>query len=119
MHHSEKERLNMFRRTTIVALLVALTLAGLGCSKSGTAVANMSEDDKHKIFQAVGMTRDMDLAAEVFQKIGLIDSNKQPTPAYDPFLKAHTEWATKNADFIKEYMTADKAREYVNTHMPK
>ena len=109
----------MFRRTTIIALLVTLTLAGLGCGKSGTAVANMSEDDKHKIFQAVGITRDRNLASQVFQKIGLLDSNEQPTPAYEPFLKAHTEWATKNMDFVREHLTEDKAREYVNKNMPK
>ena len=105
-------------KSTIIALVIGLSLFGLAC-KSGTAVANMSEDDKHKIFQAVSMTRDLKLAEEVFKKIGLIDSSGQPTPAYDPFLKAHPDWAKKNTDFIKEHMTPEQARAYVDSHMPK
>jgi hypothetical protein len=108
----------MKRKSTIMALILGLTLFGLACSKSGTAVANMSDDDKHKLFQAVGITQDPNLVLEASKKMGLVDSSNQPTPAMDPFIKAHYQWATSNIDFIKEYMTKEKAQEYVKSHMP-
>ena len=108
----------MKRKSTIIAFVFGLSLFGLACSKSGTATANMSEDDKHKLFQAVGITQDVNLILEASKKMGLVDSSNQPTPAMDPFVKAHYEWATKNTDFIKEHMTKEKAQEYAKSHMP-
>ena len=108
----------MKRKSTIMALILGLTLFGLACSKSGTAVANMSEDDKHKLFQAVGITQDTALILKAMQSMGLADSSGNPTPAMDPFVKAHYEWAAKNTDFIKEHLSKEKAQEYVKAHMP-
>jgi hypothetical protein len=108
----------MKRKSTIMALVIGLTLFGIACSKSGTAVANMSEDDKHKLFQAVGITQDLPMMTKVMQQMGLADSSGQPTPAFDPFVKAHYEWATKNREFVMEHMTKEKALEYAKSHMP-
>jgi hypothetical protein len=107
----------MKRKSTILALIIGLTLFGMACSKS-ESVANMSEDDKHKLFQAVGVTQDATLIMEASRKMGLADSSGQPTPAMDPFIKAHYEWAKNNLDFIKEHMTKEKAAEYAKSHMP-
>ncbi len=106
----------MRRKSTIIALLIGLSLFGLSCSKG---VANMSEDDKHKLFQAVGITQDGALILEAAQKMGLADSSGNPTAAMQPFLKAHSEWAMKNVDFVKEHMTKETAKEYVTKNMPK
>jgi hypothetical protein len=108
----------MRRKSTIIALLIGLTVFGAACSK-GTAVANMSEDDKHKLFQAVGITQEPALIIEASQKMGLADSSGNPTPAMEPFLKSHYEWATKNVDFVKEHMTKETAKEYATKNMPK
>ncbi|HKQ99115.1 MAG TPA: hypothetical protein VJT09_00500 [Pyrinomonadaceae bacterium] len=108
----------MKRNTTIMALVLGFALFGLACSKSGTAVANMSEDDKHKLFQAVGITQDTALILKAMQSMGLADSSGNPTPAMEPFVKAHYEWAPKNADFVKEHLSKDKAMEYAKAHMP-
>jgi hypothetical protein len=108
----------MRRKSTIIALLIGLSIFGAACSK-GVAVANMSEDDKHKLFQAVGITQDSALIIEASQKMGLADSSGNPTPAMEPFLKAHYEWATKNVDFVKEHMTKEAAKEYATKNMPK
>lgn len=108
----------MRRKSTIIALLIGLTIFGAACSK-GPAVANMSEDDKHKLFQAVGITQEPALIIEASQKMGLADSSGNPTPAMEPFLKAHYEWATKNVDFVKEHMTKETAKEYATKNMPK
>jgi hypothetical protein len=108
----------MKRKSTIIALVIGLSLLSFACSKSGTAVANMSEDDKHKLFQAVGVTRDTSLILEASKKMGLVDSSNEPTPAFEAFTKSHYDWAMKNADFVREHMTEEKAREYVKSHMP-
>jgi hypothetical protein len=108
----------MKRKSTLMAFVIGLTLFGLACSKSSTAVANMSDDDKHKLFQAVGITQDPNLILDVTKKMGLVDSSNQPTAAMDPFIKAHYQWATSNGDFVKEHLTKEKAQEYVKSHMP-
>jgi hypothetical protein len=115
-HRAEKKDLSMRRKSTILALVIGLTLFGMACSKSN--VANMSEDDKHKLFQAVGITQDPALIMEASKKLGLADSSGQPTPAMDAFIKAHYEWAPKNMDFIKGILTKEKAAEYAKSHMP-
>jgi hypothetical protein len=106
----------MRRKSTILALVIGLTLFGMACGKSN--VANMSEDDKHKLFQAVGITQDPALIMEASKKLGLADSSGQPTPAMDAFIKAHYEWAPKNMDFINGILTKEKATEYAKSHMP-
>jgi hypothetical protein len=114
----EKKDLSMKFKSTIVALLIGLSLIGAACSKSGGSAANMSDDDKHKLFQAAGVTQDPSLIVQVTQKLGLSDSSGQPTSAFQDFTKAHYEWATKNAQWITENSTPEKGKAYVNSHMP-
>jgi hypothetical protein len=78
-----------------------------------TTGGNYSEDDKHKLFQAVGITGDNMLIVEVAQKIGLLDSRGQPNDNFKAFTDEHMKWATRNMDFIREHLDKDKARAYV------
>ncbi|HUQ34457.1 MAG TPA: hypothetical protein VM095_20210 [Pyrinomonadaceae bacterium] len=78
-----------------------------------TTGGSYSEDDKHKLFQAVGITQDNALIIEVAQKIGIVDSSGQPKSNFQTFVQDHYTWATKNADFIRTYLDKDKARQYV------
>ena len=107
----------MRRKSTILSLVIGLTLFGMACSKSNS-VANMSDDDKHRLFQAAGVTQDPALIMEVSKKLGLADSSGQVTPAMDAFIKAHYDWAPRNMDFIKGILTKEKAMEYAKSHMP-
>ncbi|HEX8891436.1 MAG TPA: hypothetical protein VF779_19970, partial [Pyrinomonadaceae bacterium] len=84
-------------------------------STSSTA-GDYSNDEKHRLFQAVGITRDNDLIIEVAEKIGLSDSRGNPTPAMEPFAKEHFAWAKNNADWVREHLDPVKAREYVMAH---
>lgn len=102
-------------KSTIVALLIGLTILSLSCGKSA---ANMSDDDKHKLFQAASITGDPTLILEAYKKMELVDSNGQPTPAFEPFTKTHMDWAIKNAAWVQEHNDQNKAREYVKSHMP-
>jgi hypothetical protein len=104
-------------KSTLVALLIGLSLFGAACSKSGGSATNMSEDDKHKLFQAAGITQDTDLIKEVITKLGLGDVTA-PNENGQKFVKEHMDWAMKNAAWVQEYSDKNKAREYVKSHMP-
>ena len=76
--------------------------------------SSMSEDDKHRLYQAVGMTRDTALTMRVIRKIGLGDGSGAD---HQEFVKAHFTWAMKNVDFIQTVDTPEKARAYVEEHI--
>ena len=76
--------------------------------------SSMSEDDKHKLYQAVGMTRDTALTMRVIRKIGLGDGSGAD---HQEFVKAHFPWAMKNLEFIQSVNTPEKARAYVEEHI--
>jgi hypothetical protein len=76
--------------------------------------SSMSEDDKHRLYQAVGMTRDTALTMRVIRKIGLGDGSGAD---HQEFVKAHFPWAMKNLEFIQSVNTPEKARAYVEAHI--
>jgi hypothetical protein len=106
------------KRIYTIFVLVTVLLS-FACSKSSDSAANMSGDDKHKLYQAAMNTRDAKLLQQATQAIGLADANGTPRPAFDSFVKEHADWASKNFEFVKEYIAPDKAKEYVNSHLPK
>jgi hypothetical protein len=78
----------------------------------------MSEDDKHKLYQAAAMTGDTELVRRVSVKLGLIDEDFTPRDNYQAFLTAHIEWVMRNPNFIRSISDAEKARAYVNENLP-
>ncbi len=84
-------------------------------SNSGSdSSSSMSDDDKHKLFQAAGITKDNDLILKVIRKIGFGSGTGTD---YQDFIKAHFPWAMKNLEFIRSVNTPEKARAYVDEHM--
>ena len=86
-------------------------------SSSSSSASSMSDDDKHKLYQAAGMTGDAELIRRVSIKIGLMDEDYTLGPNYQSFVAEHVEWALRNTDFINSINTAEKARAYINEHM--
>ena len=82
-----------------------------------TDSSSMSDEDKHRLFQAAGMTRDSALIQRVLKKIGLFDASGNPTAEYEQFVKDHFSWATKNTQFVMSVNDEAKARAYVNEHL--
>jgi hypothetical protein len=80
------------------------------------SVSTYTDDEKHRLFQAAGITQDPRLIREVSQKLGLADSKGQPTSAMNLFIQAHYAWASSNMDFVNGYVMKEKAQEYVRTH---
>jgi hypothetical protein len=86
-------------------------------SNASSSSSSLSDDDKHKLFQAAGMTRDNELIQKVLRKLGFLTADNNVSDDYAPFVKSHMEWATKNYRFIQSVNTVEKARSYVDDHM--
>jgi hypothetical protein len=82
-------------------------------SDSGDSLS-MSDDDRHKLFQAAGMSQNTAMILRVLKKLGISDVSGEE---YQTFTKDHGAWVLRNMDFVKSVMTPDKAREYVDAHI--
>jgi len=76
--------------------------------------SDLSNDDKHKLFQAAGATKDNQLILRVLAKIGFPNGTGD---GYADFLKDHIPWAMRNADFMETVNTGEKGRAYVEAHI--
>lgn len=83
-------------------------------SSDTSSSSTMSNDDKHKLFQAAGITKDSQLILKVLDKIGYPSGTGE---GYEQFVKEHFSWAMKNLDFMQTVNTAEKGRAYVDAHL--
>jgi uncharacterized protein HemX len=83
-------------------------------STDETPSSSMSDDDKHRLFQAGNSTGDTELILRVHKKIGF---NVAAGSDYQNFVRDHVTWVFSNADFIVSVGTPDKARAYVEEHL--
>jgi hypothetical protein len=83
-------------------------------SGSSSSSSSMSEDDKHKLFQAAGITKDSALILRVLRKIGYPNGTGE---GYQEFVKDHMGWAMKNLEFVQSVMTPETGRAYVEAHI--
>jgi len=83
-------------------------------TKSSSSGSTMSDDDKHRLFQAVGATKDDDLLMKVLAKIGFPNASG---PGYDKFMEDHPTWALNNFEFMDTVDTPEKGRAYVEAHL--
>ena len=88
-------------------------------SSSSSSSDSMSEEDKHKLYQAALMTGDPEIVQRVSVKIGLMEDDYTPGPEHQRFVAAHVGWAIRNSNFTQTIDTPDKARAYVNEHFPE
>ena len=87
-------------------------------NSSSASASSLSDDDKHKLYQAAGMTGDAATVRDVSIKIGLLNADYSLGDNYQSFIYDHIEWAQRNTDFIKSVNTAEKARAYVEQNLP-
>ena len=89
-------------------------------SSSSTDLSSMSDDDKHKLYQAAGMTGEGEVVRRVSVKLGLVDDDFTPRgEEYEKFVAEHVNWVIRNTAFIQSINTPAKARAYVNEHFPQ
>jgi hypothetical protein len=87
-------------------------------SSSSATASSMSDDDKHRLYYAAGMTGDAELIHRVSVAIGLINEDYSPGENYQKFIDGHAQWALRNTNFITSMDTPEKARAYVSEHLP-
>jgi hypothetical protein len=86
-------------------------------SNSSVGSSSMSENDKHKLFQAAAATNDSALIRRVWEKLGFLNADGSPNDEYQEFVKRHIAWLFRNSDFIQSINTPEKARAYVDEHI--
>ena len=89
----------------------------VGDNSSSSGSTSMSEDDQHKLFHAASATRDTQIMQRVWKKLGLTDSEGTPNDKYSEFTRDHIAWLFRNADFLQEINSEQKARAYVDAHI--
>ncbi|HEX6730258.1 MAG TPA: hypothetical protein VF074_09620 [Pyrinomonadaceae bacterium] len=86
-------------------------------SSADESATTLSDDDQHKLFHAASATRDTALMNRVWRKLGLTDADGTPNDKYAEFTKDHIGWLFRNADFLQEIDSEQKARAYVDAHI--
>jgi hypothetical protein len=87
-------------------------------STSSPSDSTLSNDEKHRLFQAANVTGDVELIRRVNVKLGLMDEDYTPGDKFQEFSAEHISWAGKNYEFVLSMNTPEKARAYVNEHLP-
>ena len=81
--------------------------------------AGMSDEDKHRLYQAASMTGDPEMLRRVSVKLGLMNADFTTSDRYLDFIKDHVSWALRNGEFISSLDSKEKAAAYVNEHFPE
>lgn len=84
---------------------------------SSSTSSGLTDDEKHRLYQVVGLTGDAELVRRVSIKIGLMNEDYSQTPEFESFIKEHFTWAVNNTDFIQSIDTKEKAIAYINEHL--
>ena len=88
-------------------------------SNSSSSSSSLSDDEKHKLYQAASMTGDAEMLRRVSVKLGLMNEDFTPGDDYVGFIKDHVVWGIRNAEFIQSLDSKEKAVDYVNEHFPE
>ena len=86
---------------------------------SSSSSSSLSDDEKHKLYQAASMTGDAEMLRRVSVKLGLMNEDFTPGDDYVGFIKDHVVWGIRNAEFIQSLDSKEKAVDYVNEHFPE
>ena len=88
-------------------------------NSSSSSATGLSDDEKHRLYQAASMSGDPELLRRVSVKLGLMNADFTPGSEYLSFVKDHVSWALRNGEFIQSLDTKEKAVAYVNEHFPE
>ena len=89
----------------------------LNSRSTNSNASSLSEDEKHRLFQAAGATKDNELINRALRKMEFVKSDGSVSPDYQRFLGEHIRWGMKNLSFINSVNTPEKARAYVEAHL--
>lgn len=87
-------------------------------ANNSTLTAEMTEDEKYRLFYAASKVGDSALTLKVSKRIGIMDESNKPTPFYKTFVAGMFKWAMRDGEFVKRIDSKEKALEYINSVMP-
>lgn len=87
-------------------------------NSSSSSASELSEDDKHKLYQAAAVTGDFELQRRVWVKIGILDEDFSQGEKFTAFAAEHVAWAIRNYQWVGTMDSAEKGRAYINEHLP-
>ena len=93
--------------------------AASNANNDNSSSSEMSDEDKHRLYQAASMTGDPEMLRRVSVKLGLMNSDFTTSDRYLSFVRDHVSWALRNGEFISSLDTKEKAAAYVNDHFPE
>jgi hypothetical protein len=109
----------------VVLLAAAVSMCGLsgrvwnrGDANAPASASAMSDDDKHKLFQAAAQCGDTALRLEALKRMCLSPGENASREEFEKFVQAHVAWAAKNVLFVMSMSSQATARDYVVQHMP-
>ena len=88
-------------------------------SNSSSSSSSLTDDEKHKLYQAASMTEDAEMLRRVSVKLGIMNEDFTPGDDFLVFVKDHGIWAIRNTEFIQSLDSKEKAVDYVNKHFPE
>ena len=89
----------------------------LNSGSTNSNSSSLSDDEKHRLFQAAGATKDNELINRVLRKMEFVKADGSVSDEYQKFLTDHIRWGMKNFSFINSVNTPEKARAYVDAHL--
>jgi hypothetical protein len=113
--------------TTLVAICFSACPSSSGTTKpldTRTGAARLTEDERHRLYSAALAASESPLDSQIFKevcrKIGIFDVNDKPNEEYMAFVARHIDWSMKaeNGQFRSELDTKERARQYINLHLP-
>ena len=87
-------------------------------SNSSSSSSSLSDDERHRLYQAASMTGDAEMLRRVSVKLGIFNADFTPGDDFLVFVKDHGIWAIRNTEFIESLDSKEKAVDYVNKHFP-
>lgn len=88
-------------------------------SSSSSSASSLSNDDQHRLFHAASVTADAELIRRVNVKLGLLNEDFTAGDKLQEFTIEHVGWAARNYQWIMTINTPEKARDYINEHLPQ
>ena len=86
-------------------------------NSSSSSASSMTEDEKHRLYQAALIVGEQELLRRVSVKIGIMEDDFTPGDNYQEFVVEQVSWALRNTEFTSTINTTEKARAYINAHM--
>lgn len=88
-------------------------------SSSSSSASSLSNDDQHRLFHAASVTADAELIRRVNVKLGLLNEDFTAGDKLQEFTIEHVGWVARNYQWIMTINTPEKARDYINEHLPQ